>query len=776
VAEVAGPLAEAIAAAKAAGVDASVDASSGIPACAVRDPSVLRLRRGTPNRIEACAPCALRDRCAGPAASYLDAHGARDLRPFASVPRELGAKKGRPVWDAAAREAAREIHFLVLRPTVHCNQDCLFCSANESSGEVWTDPGTMMRRIARAASRGLRRVSFSGGEPTLSPHLASFVEVARRCGVREVELVTNGVLLDREDKVDRLVRAGLTHAFVSLHAHDEELSSALTLKAGDHARTLRAIELFAARDVKTVINHVVTTRNAPFLERFVELARSRFGGRVLVSLALASPQFRALEHPELLPRLSEIAPLVRRALRRAVALEQPVVVGSRQGLPPCFLGAFRGWSDVLDLVAEAASEDAPQKEHGPACARCRYRRQCPGLWKPYVARHGTGELEPVLGEPFADGELDTIRRHHRRPPWGVPIRWGEVPDVLRDRALEDAAEPAAAAPRSPVKLPVVAARSRPIRVLLAGSGARARALAKAALAMPGLAIEAVASPHAPDADVPELANVPRYRSVGEALAEMRPEAVIVAAATGAHRALALEVIAARVPLLLEKPLARTLEEAEEIVRAAAASGGIALPAHQDVFALERVLAAEGEVRWTRRVSPDAPDMPRAWSRAALAQTLHHPIAALVRAAGGRDLEVVLAQHAGGGAPERIRARLRSGAFEGEIVIERAPVDELRVSRGGVELVRRSGATELRRGGTVERRPSAIESMLDALRRAVLGEAVALPPIADGVAAMRATRALIDALEEAGAPIDRAGAPKHASSPSLRDDLARRRAG
>jgi predicted dehydrogenase len=50
------------------------------------------------------------------------------------------------------------------------------------------------------------------------------------------------------------------------------------------------------------------------------------------------------------------------------------------------------------------------------------------------------------------------------------------------------------------------------------------------------------------------------------------DAVVVAAATPAHRALALDVLGAGLPLLLEKPLTDSLAGAEEIVATAAAAG------------------------------------------------------------------------------------------------------------------------------------------------------------------------------------------------------------
>ncbi|MBZ0119301.1 MAG: radical SAM protein, partial [Sandaracinaceae bacterium] len=396
-----------------------------------------------------------------------------------------------PKWTRKEHEAARGVGSLVLRPTVNCNQDCVFCSANETSANVWTDPGAMLRQIARAAQRGVRRVSFSGGEPTLSPHLRSFVEAAHRLGVPEIELVTNGVLLDREPKVRALASAGLTHAFVSLHAHDEQLSRALTQKEGDHARTLAAIDGFVAAGVVTAINHVITSRNYPFLAAFVERLHARFGGKVLLSFAFVTPQYKALEHLELMPRLSDVMPVLEHAMRRALELGQPFVVGSRQGIPPCFLGPFAAWSDVWHLAAEAASEDAPQKTQGEACGRCRHRRLCPGLWRPYAGRHGTGELRAVAGEPFSDEELAAIHAHHRPPPWGMPMSFDQAQPSLRDPSSE--ARPLAPLPTPRIALPVVRL-SRPLRVLLIGSGSRARVLARE-LERAGMVLAGRVSPH-----------------------------------------------------------------------------------------------------------------------------------------------------------------------------------------------------------------------------------------------------------------------------------------
>ena len=765
-------LAEAVEGATRAGASVRFDASQGIPPCAFGERESMhglfvlgrsRKKRPDLDLLEICRSCALRQSCPGPTAAYLEANGTGGLRAFERRPEALhgGRRSARPRVTEREREASRHVQFVVLRPTVHCNQDCLFCSANESSGNAFTDPKRMLTAIARVAQRGVKRISFSGGEPTLSPNLVHYVDAARRCGVREIEIVTNGVLLDREPKVRRLVDAGLTHAFVSLHAPDEALSRTLTQKDGDHARTLRAIELLADAGVAVGVNHVVVARNQAHLPAFVEMVRERFGGRVLLSIAFMTPQYKALEHADLWPRLSDTRPYLLRALQRSIELGQPIVVGSRQGVPPCQLGPYAPWSDVLDIAAEAASEDAPQKVQGPGCARCRYRLTCQGVWRPYAERFGTDELVPIEGEPFTEKERRAIGRHYRFPPFGQPGSFEEACELLRDREAERA--PLPELPRTKIALSVHRPkRTRALRALWIGSGRRARELAEAASRLSSLLLTGVASPHAPDA--PGWGSVPRFRDARVALAETRPEVAVIAAATEAHVDLALACLEAGVPVLLEKPVARSVADALALVSAI----GFVSCASQELFlpGLDGLGETGGELTLSSRMPKEAPDAPRAWDRRPLAAMLHHVMSLAVRARGPLT-EVGRVQFEGAGRPTRLRAQL---------VHERGAVDlrldfvsssrELSLLADGFEW-RTDGRAVRRNALVLERDGSDAERMLRAFVGAVLrGEAPPVP-LAEGIETLRATEALVAAFAAAGAPLERAGAPKHVTSPRYR---------
>jgi molybdenum cofactor biosynthesis enzyme MoaA/predicted dehydrogenase len=799
--DVAAPsLAAALLACRELAITARLSPEEGVPLCALREtpdlydayafnPKARSSKRADATFAAACDGCAARAQCAGLVPSYRAAHGDRGIAPYARRPALMYAQRTtRPrTWTRAQRSAASSTELLVLRPTVNCNQDCTFCSANETSSNVWVSHAAMLRAIARAARRHIHRLSFSGGEPTLSKHLADYVHCAARLGVQEIELVTNAVLLDRREKVDALAAAGLTHAFVSLHAHDEHLSRQSTQKIGDFARTVQGIRHLVAAGVETALNHVITARNYPYLPRFVEFVRLEFGGRVKVSFAFVTPQFKALDNLDLMPRLSDVIPHLKRAMYRALAIGQPFSVGSRQGIPFCFLGEFRGWSDGIDMAHAAQAEDAPQKQRGPECDACRFSDHCVGLWRPYAARYGFGELRPVPGPKLTDEELGTLRYELMPEPWHVPRSFDEVPDAVRERALESGPPEIASAEPSPIDSmsSFVPQRTRPLRIAMLGSGRQARRLARAAGGIPGLSLDAVASPHALQADLADFGDCPAYADAATALDDMRPDAVIIAAATAAHESLARLALDRGIPVLLEKPIADGEAEAIRLRDAARAAGAVVIPAHNSLHASglgDFLVAPHGSavVTYVCRRTAASQDAMRSWSRAFLYETVYHVLAVVGRACGGGVGTVVHAAYRGDARPERLRVELRFGGCSAEVTLDFASaVEDDLLTRcegnvGGERTWRRQGRiitiTDAAGVRPVEAAGNDVERMLANFRDVVLGEAAPGASLDEAIDVMRTARRVVDAVAAAGAPFERPSAPKHVASPALQHPL------
>ncbi len=119
----------------------------------------------------------------------------------------------------------REIDYLRLSLTDHCNLRCVYCMPLDGlrfapSDELLT--ASEIERVVRAAvAVGFRKFRLTGGEPTLRADVVDIVtRIAAVPGVRDLAMTTNGVLLP--GLAAPLARAGLRRVNVHLDSLDAE--------------------------------------------------------------------------------------------------------------------------------------------------------------------------------------------------------------------------------------------------------------------------------------------------------------------------------------------------------------------------------------------------------------------------------------------------------------------------------------------------------------------------------------------------------------------------
>ena len=81
----------------------------------------------------------------------------------------------------------------------------------------------------------------------------------------------------------------------------------------------------------------------------------------------------------------------------------------------------------------------------------------------------------------------------------------------------------------------------------------------------------------------DLENVPQYSDYHELLDKEKPELVTIATESGKHAAIALECIEAGCNLIIEKPIALSIEDADAIIKAAKEKGVKVCVSHQNRF-------------------------------------------------------------------------------------------------------------------------------------------------------------------------------------------------
>ncbi len=188
----------------------------------------------------------------------------------------------------------RRIDYLRVAVTDRCNLRCIYCMPGGVPS--CADPDKLIGKEAlesllRVAVRyGLKKVRFTGGEPLLRGDIADLVRSAKRLGVADVSLTTNGLFL--KDKARELKAAGLDRVNISLDSLRSGRYTELT-GGGSIERVYEAITSAEAEGFSPIKINVVPLRGInddemasfaaltllkPYHIRFIELMPIGEGG------------------------------------------------------------------------------------------------------------------------------------------------------------------------------------------------------------------------------------------------------------------------------------------------------------------------------------------------------------------------------------------------------------------------------------------------------------------------------------------------------------------
>ena len=184
----------------------------------------------------------------------------------------------------------QKVYLPVIPITSACNLDCPICytvNKNDDPHYLSMDDFKTILGHLRRQHEELDIINFTGGEPTLHPHLPELLHAARAAGIERLTISTNGLRLLDEDYVRQLAAAD-ARVVLSLDTFrretDEALLGAHTVKA-----KLKVLDLLAKHDVTTTILPAIATGyNDDEVPRLLDLVLTRHN---LVSLEMHTLTF-----------------------------------------------------------------------------------------------------------------------------------------------------------------------------------------------------------------------------------------------------------------------------------------------------------------------------------------------------------------------------------------------------------------------------------------------------------------------------------------------------
>lgn len=181
----------------------------------------------------------------------------------------------------------RNIHYLRISLTDHCNLRCIYCMPEDMTFRPNADlmQDDEILTFARLfASLGFDKIRLTGGEPTVRANIVDIVRgISSTAGIRSVSMTTNGLLLKK--LAQPLADAGLQRVNVSIDTLDPAKFKRLTRwgkldevwegilaaeKAGLTPVKLNAVVVKGYNE-DDVVDLAALTINHPWQMRFIEM-------------------------------------------------------------------------------------------------------------------------------------------------------------------------------------------------------------------------------------------------------------------------------------------------------------------------------------------------------------------------------------------------------------------------------------------------------------------------------------------------------------------------
>ncbi len=316
---------------------------------------------------EICAVCPLNEECEGFFQNYARIFGFSEFDP-ANI--ETGILKPREI-----------------RINLECNQRCSFCNTDENANDLILDHDKILKAIKENKSLYL---IISGKEPTLNKNILKYIKLAKEEGCHKIEIQTNAVKCAAASFVKDLSDAGLTDAFVSLHAHESGISDRITCAPGTFEKTIEGIRNLALNDIGLSINIVINSINYKILPEHARFIVEDLGVTKIV-FSFASPVCSALKNPSIIPKISDVIPYLKTAMDYLIKKDISFCIPGRCGIPLCFLQGYENFCDEYNEPERW--RDCEDKIKLSSCQGCILDNICNGIWQEYINIHGEDEFK-----------------------------------------------------------------------------------------------------------------------------------------------------------------------------------------------------------------------------------------------------------------------------------------------------------------------------------------------------------------------------------------------
>lgn len=174
---------------------------------------------------------------------------------------------------------------VILKIWYGCNHNCAFCHAeyNKELEDDWTESIKSKIRYIKEALVNIEMILFSWWEPTIQKNFFELMEFAHSFWFK-IWIVTNWSIIHNEVFFEKCRMFGLEQIYLSIHSWTEDSHNKITWSNNSFAQIKKLLNNIDPKEIKLLINCVVTSHNIDNLEDVVKFVRENWNHKMKFSL------------------------------------------------------------------------------------------------------------------------------------------------------------------------------------------------------------------------------------------------------------------------------------------------------------------------------------------------------------------------------------------------------------------------------------------------------------------------------------------------------------
>jgi len=275
-----------------------------------------------------------------------------------------------------------------------CNLNCCFCA---DSLEARSVPDFEYRNLIKGLGENRKKFDtliISGGEPTIYPHILKFLHHAKFvCKYKRISLTTNGLLLYKQENVDKLIKSGVDTFLISFPTSNERMYDAIVKKKGAFKLAVNGIKNVKKRNKEVRINTALHKLNYKNLANTTEFLVKL--GVDAIQLSFLNPIGSSIVNGESAIALSytEIMPYIKETFKKSndIGFNKLYI----ENFPICIA------PELINKISDLRKPDENKdyynacKTKPEKCRKCSFNDICDGTWEAYLKQFGDSELKPI---------------------------------------------------------------------------------------------------------------------------------------------------------------------------------------------------------------------------------------------------------------------------------------------------------------------------------------------------------------------------------------------